>query len=134
MENSSVALLSSTCSPLCKVCKTENGSLAHELITCSYNCSIGIKLLSTLQTYSPSLTTDSLLHLDLADISTDQQLPVTLLVASTLSSIWKERTTHSRVCRYKVRSELEQTINLLRTTRLATVAVSLNSMLEQMFQ
>ena len=94
-------------SPLCKLCKTETGSLAHELILCSYNCSIGIKLLSTLQTYSPSLTNDFLLHLDLADISTEQQLPVTLLVASTLSSIWKERTICSMVCPYKVGSELE---------------------------
>ena len=74
-------------SPLCKLCKTETGSLAHELILCSYNNSIGTKLLSALQTYSPSLTTDSLLHLNLADISTEQQLPVSILVASTLSSI-----------------------------------------------
>ena len=82
-------------SPLCKLCKTETGSLAHELILCSYNNSMGTKLLSALQTYSPSLTTDSLLHLNLADISTEQQLPVSLLVASTLSSIWLERTTRS---------------------------------------
>ena len=121
-------------SPLCKLCKTETGSQEHELIECSYNGSMGLKLLSTLQTYIPSMTPTSLLLLNLADLETEKQLPVSLLIASTLSCIWKERTTRSRVCAYKVRSQLEQTINLLRTTRLASMADTLSILTNQMFQ
>ena len=121
-------------SPLCKLCKTETGSLQHELIECSYNDSTGQKLLSTMQIYIPNMTANSLLHLSLADLETEKQLPSTLLTAVTLSCIWKERNTSSRVRTYQVRSEIEQTINLLRTSRLSNTAEELNTMLEQMFQ
>ena len=87
-------------SPLCKLCKTETGSHEHELIDCSYNSSIGLKLLSTLQTYIPSMTPTSLLLLNLSDLETVKQLPVSLLIGSTLSCIWIGRTTYSRVCAY----------------------------------
>ena len=110
----------------------ENGSQEHELIECSYNSSMGLKLLSILQTYIPSMTPTSLLLLNLADLESEKQLPVSLLIASTLSCIWLERTTRSRVCAYKVRSQLEQTINLLRTTRLASMEYTLNIMTNQM--
>ena len=50
------------------------------------------------------------------------QLPVTILAAVTLNCIWKERSTSSRVCAYQVRSELEQTIAVLRTSRLGPAA------------
>ena len=95
---------------------------------------MGLKLLSTLQTYIPSMTPTSLLLLNLEDLETVKQLPVSLLIGSTLSCIWMERTTRSRVCAYKVRSQLEQTINLLRTTRLASVADTLSIMTNEMFQ
>jgi hypothetical protein len=61
-------------------------------------------------------------------------LPATLLTAVTLSCIWKERTTSSKVRAYQVRSELEQTINLLRTTRFASAAADLQILIDQMFQ
>ena len=121
-------------SALCKLCKDVNGSLQHELLECAKNNSIGQKLLSTLNTYSPNLTADSLLHLSLAEADTDHQLPCTLLAAVTMSCIWKERISSSMVRAYRVRSDLEQTINLLRTTRFSNDAEILSTMLNQMFQ
>ena len=120
-------------SPLCKLCKSETGSLQHELLECSFNDNTGQKLLYTLQIHIPSMTANSLLHLSLADLETEKQLPATILIAATLSCIWRERTTSSRVRTYQVRSELEQTINLLRTTRLLNTAELLHTMLGQMF-
>ena len=87
-------------SPMCKLCKTETGSLQHELLECSFNDNTGQRLISTLQLYMPNMTPNSLLHLSLADLDTDKQLSSTILTAATLSCIWKERTTSSRVRTY----------------------------------
>ena len=45
----------------------------------------------------------------------------------------RERSTSSRVCTYQVRSELEQTFNLLRTTGLADAADKLCTMINMLF-
>ena len=120
-------------SPLCKLCKQETGTLKHELLECSFNENIGQLLLLTIQNQLSSLTPESLLHLGLSNIDADMELPTTLLAAVTLSCIWRERSTSSRVRAYQVRSELEQTINLLRTTRLADAADKLCTMINMLF-
>jgi hypothetical protein len=61
------------------------------------------------------------------------QLPTTILVAATFYCIWRERNTNSWVGTYQVRSELEQAITLLRTTRLCDAAVKMNTLIDQMF-
>ena len=61
------------------------------------------------------------------------QLPTTMLVATTLGCIWKERNINSRVGIYQVRSQLEQSVNLLRTTRLTAAAETMNTFLNHMF-
>ena len=81
----------------------------------------------------PSLTAESLLHLQFMDLEANMKLPITILTAVTLSCIWKERSNSSRVRAYQVRSELEQTIAMLRTTRFATDASLLSTILETMF-
>ena len=118
-------------SPLCKLCKQETGTLQHELLECSLNENIGQLLVHAIQSQLPSLTPEALLHLGLSDLEADMELPTTLLAAVTLSCIWRERNTSSRVRAYQVRSELEQTIN--RTTRLADAVNKLCTMLYMMF-
>ena len=120
-------------SPICKLCKLDTGSLQHELLECRLNDNTGQLLLTTLQTHIPLLTAASLLHLEFSNLEEKMHLPATMLTAVTLSCIWKERTTSSRVQAYKVRSELEQTINLLRNTRLANTSEDLQTMIDQMF-
>ena len=120
-------------SPLCRLCKTETGTLTHELLDCSHNANIGQELLNSLQHHIPTLSADSLLHLGFPNLEAKMQLPITILTAVTLQCIWKERSTSSRVRAYQVRSELEQTIAMLRTTRLATAADILSNILEPMF-
>ena len=125
--------MGSTPSPLCKLCKLEPGSLSHELISCTLNDNVGQLLLTTLQTPIPSLTSANILCLEFPTLDSKLHLPATLLIAVSLSTIWKERTTNSRVRAYQVRSELEQTINLLRTTRLVPSSEELRTMVGQMF-
>ena len=120
-------------SPLCKLCKQETGSLQHELIECTFNDNAGRLLLNCLQTTIPNLSAETLLRLEFANLENDMQLPTTMLVAATLGCIWKERNINSRVCIYQVRSQLEQSVNLLRTTRLTPAAETWNTFLNQMF-
>ena len=102
-------------------------------LSCTLNDNIGQLLLTTLQTLIPSLTSANILRLDFPTLDSKLHLPATLLIAVSLSTIWKERTTNSRVRAYQVRSELEQTINLLRTTRLVPSSEELRTMVGQMF-
>ena len=120
-------------SPICKLCNTEEGTLQHELIGCHHNANIGQELLTSLKNHIPSLTEESLLRLEFVNLDPDLHLPVTILTAVTLSYLWKERSTGSRVRAYQVRSEMEQTIAMLRTTRLSSTAEVLRNMLEPMF-
>ena len=83
---------------LCKLCNQETGTLQHELIDCSFNGNTGHLLLTCLQTHIPSLTAETLLHLQLGNLEPDMQLPTTILVAATLGCIWKQRNINSRVC------------------------------------
>ena len=120
-------------SPLCKLCSQETGTLHHELIDCTHNGDTGQLLLTCLQTHIPNLTAETLLHLELGNMEPDMQLPTIILVAATLGCIWKQRNINSRVCVYQVRSELEQSVNLLRTKRLTEAGETLHYLLSQMF-
>ena len=120
-------------SPLCKLCKQETGSLQHELIECTSNGNAGHLLLNCLQTLIPNLSAETLIRLEFSSLKSDMQLPTTMLVAATLGCIWKERNINSRVGIYQVRSQLEQSVNLLRTTRLSAAVEKLNTFINQMF-
>ena len=118
----------------CKQCSTESGTLQHELMDCEFNQGVGHLLLSCLQEHLPVITASQLLRLELGNLPDDKKLPCTILIATTLKYLWMRRTSLSRVRAYQVRAELEQTINLLRTSRLSTVAAQINSLKDKMFQ
>ena len=126
--------LGSSSSALCNQCNQVSGTLKHELIECPHNDNVGGKLLNCLQLHMPGLTADNLLRLEFSNLDVDMELPCTIITAVTLGYIWKERLTSSRIRSYQVRSEIEQSINLLRTTRLANTATSIDTLVSQMFQ
>ena len=111
----------------------EDGTLAHELLLCDKNDGVGHKLLGYLQLHAPGLHADAALRLDHGDIENDKSLPLTLLTAIILSTVWKEREAGAAIKSYKVRAELEQSINLLRTTRLNNITNQLTDMMHLMF-
>ena len=73
------------------VCKmpgcTETGSLNHELLLCSKNNGVGLKLISCLQQHIPGLVAEDVLRLDHGSAQEDMSLPITLLSAVILSTI-----------------------------------------------
>jgi hypothetical protein len=121
-------------SPSCKMqgC-SEVGTLEHELLTCTKNDGIGQKLLECLQHYVPGLQAGEALRLEHGDLGPDVSLPLTLLTAIILQSLWKEREAKTAVRSYRVRADLEQSINLLRTTRHSDTADKLELMLNLLF-
>ena len=120
------------------VCKmpgcTEIGSLDHELLLCSKNNGVGLKLISCLQQHIPGLVAEDVLRLDHGSAQEDMSLPITLLSAVILSTIWTERESNQPIRQFKIRAELEQSINLLRTTRFVNAITVLEDMSRYMFQ
>ena len=121
-------------SPICKMqgC-SDVGSVEHELLHCTKNDGVGLKLLACLQQYVPGLEAAAALRLDHGAVEEKLSLPLTLLTAIVLNTLWKEREAGTVVKSYKVRAELEQYINLLRTSRLNNTVTLLDEMSQTMF-
>ena len=109
------------------------GTLERELLTCTKNDGIGQKLLECLQHYVPGLQAGEALRLEHGDPGPDVSLPLTLITAIILQSLWKEREAKTAVRSYRVRADLEQSINLLRTTRHSDTADKLKIMVNLLF-
>ena len=120
--------------PVCKIqgC-IEIGTLEHELMFCDKNDEVGTKLVHCLQQYIPSMQADHVLRLVHGKVEEDLSLPITLLTAIILSTLWKEREAGQPIRGYKIRAELEQSINLLRTTRYTNTLAVLSEMSQMMF-
>ena len=88
---------------------------------------------SSTQQHVPGLQAEALLRLEHGDIESDLSLSLTLLTGIILSSVWKEREAGTVVKTYKDRADLEQYINLLRTTRLTNTVAMLDDMLHLIF-
>ena len=119
--------------PACKYCP-EPGTLQHELLDCEHNMGVGKQLLTCLNQYLPRTSAAHLLRLEIGELPEDKLLPFTILIATTLSHLWKQRTSTTRIRLYNIRAEIEQTINLLRTSRLQKVADQIITIKDQMFQ
>ena len=111
-----------------------DGTLQHELLLCSMNDGVGDLLVSCLQRYVPGLLPSEILRLEFGDPSEELSLAMTWLAAITLRFIWKERDAGNSIRGYKVRAEIEQYINLLRTTRFKGAIEHLNNFKILMFQ
>ena len=89
--------------------------------------------MNRLQQFVPGLQPDAALRLEHGDIGPDTSLPVTLITAIILQSVWKEREAKTSVRPHSVRADLEQYINLLRKTRHTTTTAMLETMLDLLF-
>ena len=112
---------------------SEAGTLVHELFTCSKNDGVGQQLLHCLQQFVPGIQHEAALRLEHGEVDQEVSLPLTLVTAITLQAIWKERENRTKVRPYRVRAELEQYINLLRTTRHTNTTNMLETLLNLLF-
>ena len=109
------------------------GTLEHELLYCSKNNGIGQTLVGCLQNSIPGLQPDAALRIEHGDTSPETSLPMTLVTAIILQSVWKEREAKTIVRPHSVRADLEQYINLLRKTRHTITTAMLETMLDLLF-
>ena len=66
----------------------------------------------------PGVTPADILTLNLAaSVEESDYLPSLVLIATGLSYMWKSRVDKKMVCQYKMRSEVEAKISILRKTR-----------------
>ena len=103
-------------SPTCQLClPTETRvpeTLEHALFNCTANDTLPQLLMTLLSSYTPNVTPERILTLDL-DIESHMELPLLWIIASVLSSIWAQRQ-EGRVCPAKTRAQLEAKCRLLR--------------------
>ena len=112
----------------------EVGTLQHELLHCRKNDRVGNRLLSCLQGCVPGLQAAAILRLEFGETDQDLSLAMTWLTTITLHFIWRERESGSSIRAYQVRAELEQYINLLRTSRFQKSVDILSKFSISMFQ
>ena len=103
-------------SPICQLClptaTNVPEALEHALFSCTANNTLPQLLLTLLSSYTPNVTPERILTLDL-DIESHMELPLLWIIASVLSSIWAQRQ-EGRVCPAKTRAQLEAKCRLLR--------------------
>jgi hypothetical protein len=88
--------------------------------------------MDTLRQYQPNISTAAALRLEL-EVNEDLELPLVWLTAATLLAIWNQRQLSTRVQPHLTRSLLEAKVNILRETRLANLANTLEDMIIHMF-
>ena len=109
--------LTPTYSPTCCHCSTENEDLVHAMISCNFNNDVGKNLLQIVKIHVPSITSTSLLSLELTSLAEDKLFPLTYFTSSILKTIWERRLTKSRISSYDIRTTLEANCILLSKTR-----------------
>ena len=120
--------------PQCKATGCmEIDDLDHNLVLCPANENVGRNLLELLRQHQPTLTTPSLLRLEL-EVDEELELPLVWITAATLLSIWEQRKVSTRVQPHLTRSQLEAKVNILRETRLSNLAAVLKDLINNMFE
>ena len=103
---------------LCLHCAVDVEDPAHAFFFCQHSRQAGHVLLGHVQVLVPDLTPEAALRLEFAeDLSHDEELATTCLLAAGLKYIWESRVHKKQVTIYKMRAEVEARISILRRTR-----------------
>ena len=103
---------------MCLHCHQETEDLQHALFSCHHSRVAGLALLGFLQTIVPSLSPEAALRLEVDTNTNDEEnLAVVYMLATGLKYIWETRVSKKQVSMFRMRSEIEAQISLLRKTR-----------------
>ena len=115
---------------VCKVCKTDSEDLWHAFFGCQPCKETSDLLLSYVSHLVPGISSKDVLSLNFATtVEENDRLPTLVLIATGLRYIWQTRADKKTVCRYKMRTEIEATISILRKTRYSACAERLLEMI-----
>ena len=103
---------------MCKVCKAAPEDLAHAFFDCLPCKDTSALLLSYVSLLVPGITPKDILTLNFStNVGESDILPTLVLIATGLRYIWKSRVDKKTVCQYRMRTEVEAKISILRKTR-----------------
>ena len=103
---------------LCNLCSEEVETPLHAFFECPHSMLAGLALLGYVQVQVPGLSPEAALRLELGrQMEEDKELATICMLGSGLKYIWETRIERKQVRTFKMRSEIEATISILRSTR-----------------
>ena len=114
----------------CPVCRAATEDQLHAFFDCPNNSVCGLALLGYVQTTVSNLSPEEALRLELGGGHDEvEQLATVCLLSTGLQYIWEARTEKKLVSLFRMRSEIEARITILRRTRHAAAG---DKMMEMM--
>ena len=108
---------------LCKLCHATSEDLSHALLSCPFSRDAGEKLLSYVHLSVPGLQPLGMLSLAFGvELEAVDKLATLAIIATGLEYIWQARAEKKVVSQFRMRSEVEAAISILRKTRWSAVA------------
>ena len=92
---------------------------------------VGNQVLTFCQTFCPGITPSQVLRLEL-HVNLTEETPVVWIVAQFLMNIWEARVKGKMADLFRVRSDLESKVNLLRETRYRNLSLIITEMLQNL--
>jgi hypothetical protein len=103
---------------LCHFCPDDVETPLHAFFQCQHNMLSGLALLGYLQVLVPDLSPEAALRLELGrQLSDREELATMYMLSIGLKYIWEARVERKQVRVYKMRSEVEARVSILRKTR-----------------
>ena len=116
-------------SPSCKFCSVQvSANLEHCFFYCNLTKTVGTQVLNLCQTFCPGITPSQVLRLEL-HVDQTEETPIVWVVTQFLMNIWEARVKGKMADLFKVRSDLESKVNLLRETRYNNMSLVITEML-----
>ena len=114
---------------VCNFCEELETPL-HAFFECQHSMLSGLALLGYVQVLVPDLSPEAALRLELGiQLEEKEELAIMCMLASGMKYIWETRVEKKQVQTYKMRSEVEARVSILRKTRHKEAG---NKMLEMM--
>jgi hypothetical protein len=103
---------------LCNFCSEEVETPLHAFFQCQHSLLVGLALLGYVQVLVADLSPEAALRLELGrQLTQIEELATICLLASGLKYIWETRVEKKQVRTFKMRSEVEARVSILRRTR-----------------
>ena len=120
-------------SPSCKFCPDQvSANLEHCFFFCNLTRTVGNQVLTFCQTFCPGITPSQVLRLELQHVNLTEETPVVWIVAHFLMNIWEARVKGKMADLFRVRSDLESKVNLLRETRYRNLSLIITKMMQNL--
>lgn len=114
----------------CNFCSEEVETPLHAFFQCQQSMLAGLALLGYVQVLVPGLSPEAALRLELGrQLTEKEELATICLLATGLKYIWEARVEKKQVRTFKMRSEVEARVSILRRTRHTEAGVTILEMI-----